>query len=124
MIATNLRKRGIKFSYEPFKLAYFLRKRGAICLDCGSKNCRERHSYTPDFVLGNGVVVEAKGRFTSVMRTKMREVVAENPDKDIRMLFQRNQFMTKKKKHTYGEWCDKQGITWAEGKRVPEEWCK
>ena len=81
-VGYNLRHRGIKFLYEPFKLNYYLKKRGARCLDCGSKNCREKHTYTPDFVLENGVVIEAKGHFTSKMRTKMFQVVLDNPDKE------------------------------------------
>lgn len=121
-IGANLTKRGIKFEYEPFKMTYFLKKRGAVCLDCGSKNCREKHHYTPDFVLANGLVIEAKGLFSSVMRTKMREVIAANPDKTVHMLFQRNQWMTKKRKHTYGDWCDKNGIVWAVGTKIPSEW--
>ena len=54
----------------------------------------------------------------------MKQVVIDNPDKDIRMLFMRDQFMTKKRKHTYGEWCTKNGIKWAVGHVIPDDWCK
>lgn len=120
-IGCNLTKRGIKFTYEPFKLVYYLKKRGGVCKNCGSKDVHEKHHYTPDFVLGNGLVIEAKGHFTSAMRTKMREVVANNPDKEVRMLFMRNNFLTKKRKHTYGEWCEKNGIEYAFMK-IPQSW--
>ena len=120
-IGTNLTKRGIKFLFEPFKMVYYLKKRGAVCLDCGSKNCREKHHYTPDFVLPNGIVIEAKGHFTGPMRTKTREVIAANPDIELRMLFMRDQWISKKKKHKYSEWCDKNGIKYAFVK-VPQEW--
>jgi len=122
-VACNLRKRGIKFKYEPFKMVYYLKKRGGYCRNCGSKDVTEKHYYTPDFVLGNGVIIEAKGRFTSAQRTKMREVVAANPDKDVRMLFMKNNWITKKKKHKYSDWCEKNGIKYAFMK-VPKEWAK
>lgn len=104
-------------------MVYYLKKRGGYCRNCGSKDVTEKHYYTPDFVLGNGVIIEAKGRFTSAQRTKMREVVAANPDKDVRMLFMKNNWITKKKKHKYSDWCEKNGIKYAFMK-VPKEWAK
>jgi len=37
------------------------------------------------------------------------------------MLFMRNNYLTKKKAGTYGDWCDRNGFKWAVG-RIPEEW--
>ena len=45
-IADNLAKRKCNFEYEPMSVAYFV-----------------THKYKPDFVLPNGVIIEAKGYF-------------------------------------------------------------
>ena len=80
-------------------------------------------SYTPDFIMGS-MIVEAKGRFTSVDRTKMAQVVKENPNLDIRMLFMRDQWCTKTKKQKYSDWCDTHNIKFAFGISLPKEWLK
>jgi hypothetical protein len=48
----------------------------------------------------------------------------QNPDIDIRFLFvNANNKLNKSSKTTYGAWCDKHKILWAE-KRIPNEWLK
>ena len=81
--------------------------------------------YIPDFRLPNGVLVECKGRFTSADRTKMLRVRDQNPDRDIRLLFQRaNNRLTKSKNSiTYWQWADRHGFPWSEG-TIPEDWWK
>ena len=80
-------------------------------------------TYTPDWLLPNGIIVESKGRFVSADRTKMIEVIKQNPDKDIRMLFMNASVkLSKKSKTTYGDWCDKHNIKWAEGNEIPKAW--
>lgn len=83
-----------------------------------------RARYIPDFVLPNGVIVETKGRFTTEDRAKMLNVMRDNPQLDIRFLFQRaNQRITRSKNSmTYGEWADKHGFRWSTGDSIPEEW--
>ena len=44
--------------------------------------------YTPDFVLGNGRVIEVKGYFDSEDRRLIRIFKEQHPDVDIRMCFQ------------------------------------
>lgn len=80
--------------------------------------------YIPDFVLPNGVLVETKGRLTSADRSKMLNVARDNPEADIRFLFQRaSQRITKSPNSlTYGEWADKHGFRWSAGETIPEEW--
>ena len=83
-----------------------------------------KHRYTPDFILPNGIIVECKGAFTAPQRKKMAAVVEQNPDADIRMLFMRNNSITKTSKTRYSDWCEKRGIVYhvsANG-TVPEEW--
>lgn len=84
----------------------------------------KKSRYLPDFVLPNGIVVEAKGRLTTEDRAKMLNVKRDNPDVDIRFLFQRaNKRITKSKNSmTYEEWADKHGFQWAIGENIPESW--
>lgn len=80
--------------------------------------------YIPDFDLGNGVLVEAKGYFDSRSRAKMLRVKKQNPNLDIRMLFQRanNRITKSQNSMTYWQWAEKHGFPWAEGDTIPEEW--
>lgn len=80
--------------------------------------------YIPDFRLPNGVLVETKGRLTPEDRAKMLNVKRDNPQADIRFLFQRaSQRITRSKNSmTYGEWADKHGFRWSAGDSIPEEW--
>jgi Phage endonuclease I len=68
--------------------------------------------YIPDFRLPNGVLVESKGYFSARDRRKMLQVVRDNPELDIRLVFQRaNNRLTKSPNSmTYGQWCDKHGF--------------
>lgn len=79
--------------------------------------------YIPDFVLANGVIVETKGRLTQPDRAKMLNVVRDNPDLDIRFVFQRagNRITRSKNSLTYWQWAEKHGFPWAQG-TIPEEW--
>ncbi len=121
-IAKDLHKSKVPFLYEPWTLQYFRRSRNAKCLDCKSKNVVDEHTYLPDFVSVDGmIVVEAKGNFTPPMRTKMIEVIRNNPNIQIRMLFQCDNWLTKKYKSRYSDWCKQKKITYAVG-MFPTEW--
>jgi hypothetical protein len=107
-VGKDLTSRGVRFSFETMKLQY--------------ETPPKLHTYTPDFILPNGVVVETKGYFTSEDRKKMRLVKEWHPKLDIRMLFSnsRNR-INKGSPTTYGMWCDKYGFPYAD-KVIPEEW--
>lgn len=77
--------------------------------------------YIPDFILSNGIVIEAKGRWTVHDRKKIVLVIEQNPKLDLRMLFQRDHFLNKGSKTRYSTWCEKRGIKYAIGD-IPEEW--
>ncbi len=65
-----------------------------------------------------------KGFFDFADRQKHLLVKEQNPDIDIRFLFvNANNKLNKSSKTTYGAWCDKHKILWAE-KRIPNEWLK
>ncbi len=80
------------------------------------------HTYTPDFILPNGIIVEAKGRLTLADRKKMVLVKNSHPNLDIRFVFQKSSnYICKGSSTTYSQWAEKNGFPWAE-KQIPIEW--
>jgi len=78
-------------------------------------------TYTPDFVLPNGIVVETKGRFTLEDRKK-HLWIQEQTDFDIRFVFSNSKAKIRKgSKTSYADWCDKNNFLYAD-KLIPEEW--
>ena len=107
-IKRYLDKNKIPYEYETMKIKYIVEK-----------------EYIPDFILPNGIIVEAKGYFSSDDRRKMLNVIKNNPELDIRMLFQnKNNKISKKSKTTYAMWCEKHNIKYSEGFNIPKEWLK
>lgn len=107
-IAKDLEKRKVKFEYESSKLTYKVPERSAL--------------YCPDFILDNGIIIEAKGRLTTADRKKMVLVKLSNPTLDIRFIFMRaNNPIRKGSKTTYAIWAEKHAFPWCEG-TVPSEW--
>ena len=105
--ANYLKKRKISFTYEKTKIKWI--------------DLRNR-TYTPDFVLGNGIIVETKGRFVSDDRRKHKEIRRQFPEHDIRFVFTNSKSrLYKGSKSTYGDWCTKHGFIYAD-KVIPESW--
>jgi len=78
--------------------------------------------YKPDFILNNGIIIEAKGWLRPRDRTKHLLIKDQYPDLDIRFLFQNaNNFLRKGSKTRYSDWCNKYGIMYAH-KELPKEW--
>jgi hypothetical protein len=110
VIAEQLRDAGVEYRYEEVKLKYV--------------KPASNHTYTPDFILPNGIIVETKGRFTTGDRTKHLLVKKNNPDADIRFVFTRSKSpLYKGAKTTYADWCQKYGFAYAD-KLIPIEWLK
>lgn len=108
-VAAQIKDRGLKVKYEDPKS-----KIAFIQPACD-------RTYTPDFILPNGIVVETKGRFTLEDRKK-NLWIQEQCDVDIRFVFSNsNAKIRKGSKTTYGMWCDKHGFKYAD-KLIPEEW--
>lgn len=105
MIATLLDQAGVEYEYESVKIKYETKP----------------SVYTPDFILPNGVIIEAKGRFTASDRTKHELIKAQHPELDIRFVFQYNNPIRKGSKTRYSDWCDKRGFLYAFNE-IPEEW--
>ncbi len=112
-VASSLQARGVPYLFETVTLHY-----------CVPESC---HRYTPDFKIkcasGKEVLIETKGRWLPADRKKMKLVIEQHPDLDIRMVFNNpNQRITKTSKTTYAAWCDRHlGIPWAKGD-IPDAW--
>ena len=81
-------------------------------------------TYTPDFILSNGIIVETKGRFITADRKKHLCIKKQHPSLDIRFVFtnSRNK-LSKGAKSTYGQWCIKHGFRYYD-RIIPEDWLK
>lgn len=80
-------------------------------------------SYFPDWVLGAGRVIEAKGIFDREERLKILAVKEAHPGLDVRFVFSNPKSpINKGSKTSYADWCDKHGIPWCKGPHIPEEW--
>ncbi len=82
------------------------------------------HKYTPDFILSNGIIIEAKGLFEADDRKKHLLIKSQYPHLDIRFVFSnpRNK-LYKGSKTTYADWCVKYGFKYA-SKTIPPSWFK
>jgi len=81
-------------------------------------------TYTPDFVLPNGIIIETKGRFTSDDRRKHKLIKKQHPKLDIRFVFESSRRkLSKGAKTTYSLWCERNKFMYAD-RVVPLEWLK
>ena len=105
-VADLLEGLGVSYEYEPEKLSYTI-----------------EHNYTPDFVLPNYVYLETKGYWDPADRRKVLAVKRDNPDVDLRMVFQSPcNTISKKSKTTYALWCEKHDIPWTSFHNIPLDW--
>lgn len=97
-----------KIEYETEKLKYTI-----------------EHTYTPDFPIrlknGHTFYIEAKGYWDASDRAKLRHVKAQNPEADIRMVFQADNKLHKASPVRYSDFCTKHNIPFAI-KVIPKEW--
>ena len=81
-------------------------------------------TYTPDFVLQNGIIIETKGRFTSADRRKHIEIKKQHPNLDIRFVFTNSRSkLYKGAKSSYADWCIKYNFRYYD-RIIPEDWLK
>lgn len=116
-VRQDLDSRNVTYEYETLELPYIK----SVCPKCGE--ILKKGKYLPDFIIGT-LICEVKGRFTSEDRKKHLSVKEMNPERDIRILFQRDQKLSKASKTRYSEWCTKHKIPYAIGETVPEDWVK
>ena len=79
-------------------------------------------TYTPDFELDNGIIIETKGLFSAGDRRKHLEILRQHPKLDIRFVFSNARSkLYKGAKSRYCDWCDQKGFKWAH-RVIPEGW--
>jgi hypothetical protein len=87
------------------------------------KDLRYR-TYTPDFILDNGIIVETKGIFDNEDRRKHLAVRGQHPELDIRLVFSNAKAkLYKGSKTTYAMWCDKNDFLYSH-RVIPPDWLK
>ena len=105
--AKFLKKRRIGFTYEEMKIKW---------IDPKIK------TYTPDFVLDNGIIIEVKGWFRAADRKKHLLIKEQYPKLDIRFIFgNENNRLYKGSKTKYSDWCDRHGYKYA-NRIIPKKW--
>lgn len=109
-VANQIKSKGLKVEYEQTKISYVIPE--------------SKHTYTPDFVLPNGVIIESKGRFLLEDRKKHLLIKAQQPHLDIRFVFTSSSAkISKGSKTNYADWCVKNGFLYAD-KVIPDSWFK
>lgn len=79
-------------------------------------------SYTPDFVLDNGIIIEVKGFWATGDRRKHVEIQQQHSDLDIRLVFENSGRKIRKGSATsYGKWCEKKNIQYCD-RIIPQAW--
>ena len=79
-------------------------------------------TYTPDFQLDNGIIVEAKGLFDNDDKRKHLAIQKQHPELDIRFVFSNAQAkLYKGSKTRYSGWCEKNNFKWAH-RVIPMDW--
>lgn len=108
-ISTQLKTLKVPVLYETEKIKYII---------------NEVRTYTPDFKLPNGIIIESKGRFVQADRKKHLLIKQQYPTLEIRFVFSNSKAkIAKGSKTTYGDWCTKNGFVYAD-KLIPKEWLK
>ena len=101
---------GVKVEYEEYKLRY--------------TQPEKLRTYTPDFILPNGIVIETKGRFITSDRQKHLHIKQAHPHLELRFVFSCSWNTISKTSSTrYQDWCEHKGFLWAQGD-IPSAWLK
>ena len=108
-ISDYLKELKVKFVYEGIKIEW--------------EDLAYR-TYTPDFVLHNGIIIETKGRFTAADRRKHLAIKKQHPKLDIRFVFTNSKSKLRKgAKSSYADWCIKYDFRYYD-RIIPEDWLK
>lgn len=109
-LAKQLESKGIAVMYEEWSIPYVVPA--------------SNHKYTPDIILPNGIIIEAKGLWESDDRKKHLLIKEQFPELDIRFVFSSSRTKLYKGSPTsYAEFCEKHGIKFAD-KLIPIDWLK
>ena len=111
-VAGFLRKSRVPYEYEPYRVPFVQ----------PAKN----RTYTPDFILPNGIIIETKGRWVTSDRLRFLMLRDSQPHLDIRFVFSNPRSkIGKKSKTTYAMWCDRNNFLWhgySDKELIPKSW--
>ena len=109
-IADLLDSRGVTYGYETQKISYV--------------QPEQKRTYTPDFILSNGIIIETQGIFSSDDRKKHLLIQKQMPHLDIRFVFSNaNARIYKGSKTRHRDWCEQHGFQWAH-RTIPKAWLR
>ena len=108
-VANYLTEHNVNFLYEKIKIEW--------------EDLAYR-TYTPYFILYNGIIIETKGRFIASDRRKHLAIKKQHPELDIRFIFTNSKNRLRKgAKSSYGDWCTKYDFAYYD-RIIPEDWLK
>lgn len=108
IVSKQIVGRGQELMYEAYTLPYV--------------KPETHHTYNPDFVLPNGIIVETKGILDIDDRKKHVLIKEQYPHLDIRFVFSRSASKIRKGSPTsYADWCRSHGFIYAD-KLIPASW--
>ena len=126
-IGKQLDDAGMPYTYETYSYEYdvALAKNRARCLDCDGTNLVRTAWYTPDFFLDNGIIIEAKGRFTAANRRLILAVRQDHKElmDNLVMVFMRDNKIHRNSKTHYSDWCMENDVPFSIGE-VKKEWLR
>ena len=109
-LAAQLDAAGVQYEYEAFRIPFI--------------QPEKKRTYTPDFRLPNGIIIETKGRFLTEDMHKHLWVKQQHPELDIRFVFSNSKArLNKRSTTTYADWCVKHGFMFAD-RQTPVAWLK
>lgn len=120
-VAKQLDELGVKFTYESRRIYYTLPVHKGACAECDSNKVVSNHFYTPDFLLENGIVLEAKGKLDSKHRRILKAIKDQHPEEDLRLIFMLDNKISRGSKTRYTAWAASSGIPSCV-KEIPPEW--
>ena len=106
--AEVLHQHGVDVEYEAYKLRF--------------SQPQKMRTYTPDFILPNGIIIETKGHFTTADRQKHLMIKECHPGLEVRFVFSNgNTTISKTSRTSYGDWANHKGFRWATS-TIPTTW--
>lgn len=106
------------FEYEKDSYEWWEKIPHAVCVTCGDPAYASR-TYTPDFFLENGRIIEVKGRFT--VHDRKIALAMKEGGIVICYLFGFDNKLSRVSKTRYTDWCAKNGLECAV-QVIPEDW--
>jgi len=103
-LGSFLDDRRIAYEYETLILGYTLEGK-----------------YKPDFILPNGIIIEAKGFFRLTAQRILKAIKKQHPDLDIRFIFYDCNKKVQGSNLTCKAWATKYNFKFA-NRNIPEEW--